>query len=208
MKSAFPWILTALGAFVAFMLYLNTTEMDYYENGSLTPVAGDPSPDPAFRLLASEEVRHSCSICGDCVHPVEIVENRRTLSLRDRDGWYKLFWAADETYYFEELQHLAANYENRTADNPSGSWTITGRILPSVHKGCPAHECGPVNPGFTLTYSLVVRESPITPNPGGSLYHALTYPYSGNKLPPSLNFGWELQTAHYPQPVPCPCGTP
>jgi hypothetical protein len=201
-----PWLLTALGAFVAFALFLNTREKDYYEYGSLSPVAGHPELDPVFPHLVPTELKHDCPSCGACVHPVEVIRNERSLSLRDHDGWYKLFWAGDETYHFEEVQHLAASYENRTARDPEGTWTLHFRAGPPPHERAAPHDCGPFRSEFIWIYRLRVNE--VRGEPSAALGPGLVFPYSGNKLPPLLHFGWQLSgTADLP-PAPCPCGKP
>ncbi len=211
MSRAVPWILTALGAFIAFILVLNLREKDYYENGSLTRIDGEPSIDPLFRRF-KREVSHSCPTCGECTHSVEVVNNRRTLTLRDHDGWYKLFWAADELYYFEELQHLAACYENRTAMDPSGTWEMEFRIGPAIHPRGPVHECTPVTASGKWILDLVVQDYPIVTDVlytgERARWESLVYPYYGNKLPPKLYFGWKVRSLPNPDEVPCPCGKP
>ena len=211
MKAAVPWLLTAFGAFVAFILFLNLRERDYYEGGSLAPVAGDPAGDPVFSLLFAPEIRHSCPTCGECVHPVEVVENRRTLQLHDHDGWYKLFWAGDETYYFEELQHLAACYENRTAEDPRGEWVIRTRVGPAAHGGGEPHECGAIPARTEYRFELVVQDHPIVELAQFDLPPALpviTYRYDGDKLPPFLYYGWRPASPPNAGAIPCPCGKP
>jgi hypothetical protein len=206
-----PWLLTALGGFILLILLLNLREKDYYENGSLTPVAGDPSLDPAFKLLVPESFRHACPTCGECAHPIEVVANRRVLSLRDRDGWYKLIWAGDETYHFEELQHLAACYENRTAESPYGRWNILAKVGPPQHAKGPPHECGAAPQTLQYRYDLVVVERvEDVPERQDLWIQALVYRYDGDKLPSTLRFGWYRQeyVDEDRYPVPCPCGKP
>ncbi len=201
-----PWILTALGGFLVWILMLNLREKDYYEGGSPTPVAGDPASDPAFHALIPSELKHSCPACGECVHPVEVVANRRTLTLRDRDGWYRLFWAGDEIYHFEELQQLAACYENRTAEAPEGTWMLQYRAGPAVHPKAAPHDCGSLPPDSIRIYRLRVDE--IRAGEQHPSRPGLVYPYSGNKLPPLLHFGWELSATSDLPSSPCPCGEP
>jgi hypothetical protein len=205
MKAAVPWLLTAFGAFVAFILFLNLREKDYYEGGSLTPVAGDPAADPVFHSLIPSEFRHACPTCGDCAHPVEVLENRRTLSILDHDGWYKLFWAADETYYFEELQQLAACWENRTAEEVKGTWTIVLRAGPALHAATPAHSCTRMPVDTVRHYVLAAQNTPFEPQ--DRVQPAIVYRYDGDKFGPFVHFGWRL-AGNEVSGVSCPCGKP
>jgi hypothetical protein len=162
MKASAPWIGAALLAGVAALLVLNLRERDHFVMGSLEAVdAHDPPLPPSWSHEA-------------CEHPLELLESKGRLTLRDRDGWHRLFWAGDETYYYQELTHLAAELANPTASDPRGSWRLIVRPGPGA--------CGRTFPAETLTYALEVTE---TPRPA-----ALTYSYSVPHLPAMLSFVW------------------
>ena len=149
MKPALFWPLTALLGAAIVILVLNLLERDVYEHGELAPPppgSNVPDDDALFTRLFPREFVHTCATCGECRHPYEIVENRRAMSLRDRDGWYRLFWARDETYHYDDPVYLAAGYQNRTAEDPSGTWLIRARIGPPAHASSAPHTC-PEIPG-------------------------------------------------------------
>ena len=148
------------------ILVLNLRESDDYEFGSETPPGPGnnvPADDFAFqRILPELKFVHACSGCGECVHPFEIVANRRVMSMRDHDGWYKLFWAADEEYFYADPIHMLADWgKNRTAESPRGSWLIRIRAGTATHRTAPAHECGQIPREILLRYELVPSEDPI-----------------------------------------------
>ncbi len=221
MKRVLPWVLIPLLGFLILCLALSTREIDFYDHGSLAPVEGDPSLDPVFPRLIAQEYRHACPTCGECVHPIEIVENKRTLALRDYDGWYKLFWAADETYHFEDPIFLAANLENRTARDPSSRWTISATSGPATHAKVAPHDCGMVPTHIFLHYRLLTSEAPIRDE---SIPHlsevgaaeraqAFVREYDRPHLPSVLYFGWESAQSGKSEVEgfswsPCSCGRP
>jgi hypothetical protein len=200
--------------FAIVVLLLNLGEKDYYEGGALEPLPASEAIvlDPAFPRLLPPDVVHVCSVCGECPHPVEVAATQRSLTLRDHDGWYKLFWAADEVYHFEDPVVLAACLENRTARDPGGTWTLELRPLKSRHGPAAPHECSPLPPGLRLVYELFTSESPIEtrtravgPYPVTETIQAFSRSYAARHLPPTLSFGWRLVSAAPAPPAPCPC---
>lgn len=211
--------LAALLAFAIVVLLLNLGEKDYYEGGSLVPPRGDnvPGDDGTFRRLVPETIAHPCPSCGDCTHPVEILENRRVLTILDHDGWYKLFWAGDETYYYEDFALFAASLRNSTARDPRGAWTIRGRLGPPTHGASPAHSCTAVPGEFALEYTLAVSDSPLAPEPPFQTGTPLSvptvidwFPYYMDRphLPAIRYFGWRLARPPSVPVAPCACGKP
>jgi hypothetical protein len=204
--------------FTLLVLLLNLRENDCYERGSLTPPRGDTvtGEDGTFRRIIPETIAHPCPVCGDCAHPVEILQNRRVFSLRDHDGWYKIFWAGDETYYWDDPPFFAASLRNATARDPRGTWTIRGRLGPPAHGAAPPPSGAPAPGEFLLEYELVVSPSPLpeeSPLPAGTPFspprtinHFSFYP-DVPRLPYLLYFGWRLAWSKVP-PLPCPCGKP
>ena len=129
-KKGVPAVLTILGLGI-FLLVLNLREADDYEFGSLKPpgrAANVSADDFAIqRVFPDLRFTHACAGCGECVHPFEIVENRRLLSMRDHDGWYKVFWAADEQYSYEDPVHMLADWgKNRSAELPALTSELIG----------------------------------------------------------------------------------
>lgn len=163
MKASAPWIGAVLLAAVAGILLLNLRERDHYVMGSLEAVdAQDPPLPPSWAH-------------DGCEHPLELLQARGRLALRDRDGWHRVFWAGDDTYYYAELTHLAAELANPTASDPTGRWDLSVRPGPGP--------CGKAFPAETWVYALRVSESP-----GAA---SLTYSYSAPHLPAILGFVWE-----------------
>jgi len=203
--------------FTILVLLLNLRENDCYERGSLTPPHGDTvsGEDGIFRRIIPETIAHPCPACGDCAHAVEILQNRRVFSIRDHDGWYKLFWAGDETYYWDDAPVFAASLRNATARDPRGTWTIRGRLGPSAHGAVPPHSRTPATGEFLLEYELVVSPSPLTEEPlGTGTPHPIPRTLDGFSvypdvphLPDILYFGWRLAWSRIPA-VPCLCGKP
>ena len=209
MSARAPWAVAALLAAGAVVLVLNLREKDYYDHGSLAPV--DPSAakdDPVLYRLVPETFVHACATCGDCAHKVEVVENRRELALRDHDGWYRLFWAGDETYHYEDLVYLAAGLQNRSARDPRGRWVVRVRLGPAAHAPAGPHACGAVPAEATLEYALVAGEAPLEPVPLDALPGGyLAWPVLEQEMPADgriLHLGWRAEAPRL-SAVPCPC---
>jgi len=212
-------LLAAPLVFAIVILMLNLGEKDYYERGSLAPPRGDTvaPDDKEFLRLLPETVAHPCPVCGDCTHPLVILQNRRELRIRDHDGWYKLFWAGDETYHYDDPAAFAASLRNSTARDPQGAWTIRARLGPPTHGACPPHTCTLVPGEFTLRYELVVSSSRIPPQPPLRTDTPLvvlpavdwfSFYADRPRMPYMLFFGWRLAGPPAIPAVHCACGKP
>jgi hypothetical protein len=141
-----------------------------------------------------------------------VVENRRVLSIHDHDGWYKLFWAADEDYYYSDPIHLLADFgKNRTAETPRGTWTIRLNSGPATHRSAAAHECGQIPRDITLRYELVLSEDPLetTYHSGdGPLKIPAQFSWLVSNPGQQLCLGWRLVGAPAVDAGPCPCAKP
>jgi hypothetical protein len=212
MKKALPFVLGVLG-FGVVLLVLNLREADDYEFGTRTPPAKGTNVTPddyAFQRVFPEfKFIHACSGCGECVHPFEVIENRRILSMRDHDGWYKVFWAADEKYYYTDPIHMLADWgNNRTAENPMGTWKIRLRAGSATHRSAPAHDCGQIPREIAVLYELVS-----SPDPVDESYHSGDGPmkilqsFSWLTTNPGkpMSLGWRLVGSPVVDAAPCPC---
>ncbi len=218
MKRWVPWILTAAMLFVAVCLVLSFRENDLYPGGSLASSEGVELQlnDKLLRDIVPERYVHACATCGECVHPVELVSNRRHLWITDRDGWYKLFWAADEIYSYDDPVHLAAALTQRTARDPGGSWRIRARLLPATHAAVGPHDCGVIPAEINYSYLLAASREPVnttsTSMDGVSLPLTLpwfTYRYDHPALPTFLHFYWGTIPHQTTQEFKtCPCAKP
>ncbi len=184
------WIATAGMAVVAVLLWLNLKEVDVYELGSPTPVDGTEEAKHDLRLLIPLKTSHPAPGDGACEHALEVVEQQRTLTLRDRDGWYRVFWAADDVYYYKELVHLAADLREATAVDPRGTWTLRVRAA--------AGPCGASLGEASVTYTLLATPGDLPLGPPGPLglpatAPALAYQYAEERMPAILSFAWVLQ---------------
>jgi hypothetical protein len=183
MKRRLPWILTGVMAAVAVLLALNLREKDVYELGSPMPVDGATEAEHDLRLLVPETTVHD-----GCAHPLEVVEQRRTLTLQDPDGWYRLFWAGADTLYYKELIHLAVDLQVPGAGPAEGRWTLKVRAGPGP--------CGKALPEATLEYALKIYPDEFPLQPPGPLglpgvKAVLTYQCRAEHMPPLLTFVWE-----------------
>ncbi|HXG62649.1 MAG TPA: hypothetical protein VNO22_14865 [Planctomycetota bacterium] len=216
MRRALPWTAAVLLAAANVLLLFNVRERDAYDGGRLLPPEGAEGPenDSAFARLLPDRIVHPCPRCGECAHPLEIVENRRTLTLEDRDGWYRLFWAGSETYHYGDPVFLAAGLRNRTAGEPRGSWRLRARPGPPVRGPAPGHACGEIPSLVELRYALFTSETPIdeiyvSPAPHlrvARAIQALAYRYEVPHRPPVLYFGWRLAEDPRVETARCLCG--
>lgn len=110
-------------AFTALLLWLNFQEQDVYLYGHDAPPAGPINQSPPGWLPEAEELTECLIVCR----------------VEDEDGWYRLFWAGTDIYYFDDASYFGAALANPTARAWSGRWTFKGK-----YKGRP----------FELTYVL------------------------------------------------------
>jgi hypothetical protein len=214
MKAAWPWAVAAALVVPAWLLFLNLRERDLYDPGRLEPVDEEKAAREDLYLrqkLVPETWEHPCGNGAACVHPIEVVETRRRLTLDDTDGWYRLFWAGTEVYHYEELVHLAGAMQNPTARNPRGRWTV--RFRPGrPDKPCPKDRpCGEIPGEIRLDYELFTSPDPIPDAfvewDTQRLYHtasAFAYQNQDLRLPPILHYGWRTSLPPLPRQA-CPC---
>jgi hypothetical protein len=206
-------VLAAVMVSAIVLLVLNLRESDYYEFGTLTPpgkgnnVAGD---DRAFeRIFPELKFTHACAGCGECVHPFEIVENRRVMAVHDHDGWYKIFWAADEEYYYSDPIHMLADWgKNRTAETPRGTWKIRLHAGPATHRSAPSHDCGQIPRDIVLHYDLALSEDPLettTHSGDGPLKIPETFSWLVTNPGKQASLGWKLAAPPVVEAAGCPC---
>ena len=211
----FLWALLPFSILVV-LLVLNLGETDLYEFGTETP----PPPgnnvdvdDPGIaRIFPDMKFVHACPGCGECVHRYEVVENRRVLQMHDHDGWYKVFWARDEEYYYSDPVHLLADWgQNRTAEEPQGLWTIRVRSGPASHSTGVSHECGRLPTEIALTYRLVFSDTPLeesTYSGDGPLKVLQTFSWLVANPRKPVSLGWRLQGAPGVEVSACDCYRP
>jgi len=215
MRRVFVVLTPVLAAAIA-LLGLNVRESDHYEFGTpARPARGNnvDADDNAFaRIFPELKFIHACAGCGECVHPFEVVENRRVMSIHDHDGWYKLFWSADEDYYYSDPIHMLADWgQNRTAETPRGTWTIRLRAGPATHRSAPAHECGQIPRDIALTYALVLSEDPLEPtfhSGDGPLKVPQTFTWLVTNPGKMVSLGWRLVGGPGVEAGRCPCAKP
>ena len=203
-------------ALAAVLLALNLREADRYEFGSPTPPgrgSNVSADDFAIqRVFPDLRFTHVCAGCGECVHPFEIVENRRVLSMLDHDGWYKALWAADEQYYYADPVHMVADWgNNRTAEMPRGDWRIRLRAGSATHRHAPAHDCGQIPGEIALDYELVAAENQLDDafhSGDGPLKILETFSWMVTTPEKPMALGWRLVDAPTVATAACPCARP
>jgi len=222
MKRVLVPFLAAAVMFLLSAVFLNWRHggPDEFPGGSLAPPpVDDPTKDNELARLLPSELTHACPTCGDCVHPVEIVESARTLRMRDHHHWFQLFKSADRFYYFGDLIALASCMNVRSARDPWGEWKISARVGPARHPKGAAHDCGQVPSTLSMTYELVVSAESIpdapaafaAPFPIAGSAQMLVFQYGKPPETSTLNFGWRIAAGAPPGTaprVPCDCGKP
>ena len=198
------------------LLVLNLGESDRYEFGKESPLPPGNNVDPddnAFsRIFPDLKFVHACPGCGECVHCFEIVENRRVLTIRDHDGWYKAFWAQDDTYSYSDPVHLIADWGNNgTAENPGGTWSIRLKTGPPTHAAGAAHDCGSLPREIAVDYVLDFSETPLdeTYHSGdGPLKILQTFTWLVSNPGKPISLGWKLAGTPRVFVEPCACSKP
>ncbi|HKS17519.1 MAG TPA: hypothetical protein VJU16_09425, partial [Planctomycetota bacterium] len=157
--------------------------------------AGD-SIDDAPKWLA-RELNHRCDTCKSCPHKFEAGGSRIRVTVRDRDGWHRLFWAGAETYTYDDPAFLAGALRNRTSELVDGRWRILATYVPVENH--PPHACTPVAKEIDLRY--VLRRGPF-PGPGDPVIDPsgtlpvpqrmlwFRFPYPPDRVD---DFWWELE---------------
>ena len=204
-------VLAALAVSVV-ILVLNLLEVDDYPE-ALDPAAA-VTPDPLPSWL-SPELKHGCDACATCIHRFETSECRIVATVRDRDGWHRLFWAGSETYTYDDPAFLGGALRNRTAELVGGTWTIRGRYTPAENH--PPHACSPAAREVDLRYRLHRGRFPGTGDPALDPSGTLAVPgrllWFRFSFPPDRvdDFWWELEnpdTFAGASMIPCSCGPP
>jgi hypothetical protein len=203
-------------AFAIVLLILNLREVHNFEFGTLQtpgPANNLSVDDNAFqRVFPDLKFVHACSACGECVHPFEVVENRRVMSIHDHNGWYRLFRAADQEYYYGDPIHMLADWGgNRTAELPRGRWTLRLHAGPATHRAAPAHECGSIPGEISLAYDLVVSDDPLEESfhsGDGPLKVLQSFSWLVTNPGRQMSLGWRLAGAPHIGATACPCARP
>lgn len=206
-RRAIEFSIIAFLAAVIVILVLNHLEVDDYAPSS------DFRFDEDLPSWISPTLTHPCETCGACSHAFAISECRIRITVRDRDGWYRLFWAGAETYTYDDAALVGRALRNRTSELVGGTWTVKGEYTPGDKPG--KHGCTPAAHRMELTYRL--RRDPF-PGIGDPVLHpsgtvaiprrVLWFRYS---FPPDRvdDFWWELESPdafEQAQAKPCPCG--
>lgn len=131
MRRAAPFAVMGLLAGVIALLVLNLRERDHYVDAMTVPPPGPVNVEPTDGALdwLPLTTEHD-----GCVHTAEFTENHRWVRVRDHDGWYRLFWARDDVYYFVDPSTLNQSLNNPTARDPEGEWRIAFTYRPPA--GC------------------------------------------------------------------------
>lgn len=197
-----------LAAVVA-ILFLNIREVDDYPPGLTLEEAARPAGFPPW---LPPILIHPCEACQTCSHKFETAECRLAVTILDRDGWYRLFWSAPETYVYDDPAYVGAALRHRTAELSEGTWTIRGRYEPD-HKAA-AHPCPAAARDVDLRYRLKRGSFPgmgdPAPDPSGTLAAPRRVQWFRYRFPPDRedDFWWELEnpeTFAGTVKTPCPC---
>jgi hypothetical protein len=226
MNSAARWlrnpaaILAPLAAIV-FLLLLNLSEVDVYVGGTPEPPKDPPSTDIALPLNLSREAVCECA-CEHCHHLARVESAATVYKVVDADGWYRLFWAGDDTYYFDDVSYFLNALENRTWKEAAGRRVLHILYEKSCPEEEPRHACSTEIPvRVTLTYRLVLGGVPAVPagrltDPRGMIELPIAMPgealrpyyghFRGETVGALLALGWVLDTAPEVEYGPCSCG--
>jgi len=192
------------------VLVLNYLEVDRFPDGLPAP-PGPINADASSWLGAV--LRHPCPQCGECAHRLELEECRLQVTVTDRDGWYRLFWAADDVHFYDDPALVGGSLWNPTAELTGGTWTIRGRYVPAVPM--KPHPCPAAAESFHLKYRLrrgafSGTGEPVV-DPSGTLAAPRIIFWFSYRFPEDRqdDFWWELEnpsTFAGTSRLPCSCG--
>ncbi len=158
-----PWIASGLLAFAAVVLWLNLKEPDLYDHALAGEPAGPVNQDTPQWLPEG----------------VELSENLLKVRVEDGDGWYRLFWAGSETYWFDDAAYFAGALVNRYSRMVDGRWTLKG-----TYRGQP----------FAVAYELREGAAPEGATEAGPLRVPLGVHWCARKYRDGLrSFAWVLK---------------
>jgi hypothetical protein len=204
-RAKFEFAILAVLAAALALLVLNHLEVDEYPS-AIGATRGERDL-PSWLVTTFE---HACPTCGTCAHRFEAAESKITVTITDRDGWYRLFWAADEVYTYDDPAMIGGALRNRTAELTEGTWTIRGTFVATKHD---QHECTPAAGDVELRYKLhrgempadvapVIDSSGMVPVPTRAKW--FSYPFPPERVD---DFWWELENPEsFAKVQPCPCG--
>jgi hypothetical protein len=205
-RAAIEFAVIAILAAAIVVLLLNYLEVDDYPQSLEASTEPDSLPPWMPPILF-----HPCVWCELCPHRFETAECKLTVTVTDRDGWYRLFWKAPETYTYTDPAHFAAALGRRTAEFGGGSWTIRGRYAP-VDKP-ESHPCPSFVDEVRLSYRLNKGPFPGPAAPTVDSTGRLVVPtrmfWFRYPFPPEgyEEFWWELENpSDFARTARCACG--
>lgn len=218
LRSFLPRGALALMAAAILLLALNLSEIDYYP-GSLPVPPQETDLGDALPTGLSLEAACPC-LCSHCHHRARIASSRMWFRVEDRDGWYRLFWAAPEVYYFSSPSFFFAALRNDTSGQVSGFWELQIDYDRECPHRYPAHDCSARTlRSLSLKYRMALRFSP---TPAGDLLSdperriripqrvlgpgsEIAVPRNGTTEQRSLSIEWQLAEPPRFEYAPCHC---
>ena len=202
-------IFAAMAA-TAVILLLNYLEVDRYPKGLDSP----PGPRNAeVPIWLPRLMLHGCVYCETCPHRFVLSECRLSVTVTDHDGWYRLFWAGDDTYVYDDPAQVVAALQNTTAEVTDSIWTIRGRYVPveaTDPHPCPA-AAGEVELRYRLRHGAFPGFGRPAVDPSGTLAVARAFYWVQRKSPNDRagDLWWELENPDSfagTRKALCPCG--
>jgi len=203
------------------ILALNLSETDFYFGGTTEKPTDPPPLTMGLPPGISREVVCPCA-CEHCHHLARVESAATIYQIDDADGWYRLFWAGDDTYYFTDVSYFLTALENRTWRQATG-WRV---LVIAFERSCPEeeprHECSKETLSrVTLTYRLVlggpgaVPSMPMTDPKGlatlpaalpGEAMRLYEGHFRGESQAAVLTLGWVLDGPPRVEYASCACG--
>ena len=211
-RAAFQIGLLGVMAATVVVLGLNLLEKDRYPSGLDPRAEAGPGELPPW---IPPVLLHPCVWCELCLHRFELAESRIAVTVADRDGWYRIFWAGTDTYVYDDPAVLGVALRNRTAEIAEGTWTLRGRYAPmerAESHPCPA-AAGAVDARYALRRGSYPGSGVPAADPSGTLllprrFMWIQYPFLGAG---DRDLWWELEnpeTFAGASKIPCSCGQP
>ncbi|HEU4338909.1 MAG TPA: hypothetical protein VFS19_02475 [Planctomycetota bacterium] len=207
MRRGMESALLAILAATVVILVLNHLEADEYPQSSTVDPLGDV---PSWLEPTSI---HRCPAFTDRTYRFEAIECLIEVTVTDRDGWYRLFWAGPETYRYSDPALVGGALRNGTAVLSGGTWRIRGRYVSNPVPATNSNDY-PADP-VELCYWIGRGKFPGTGDPvldkGGTTAVPTRFLWFRYPFPPDRvdDFWWELQDPESfagTLPIPCPCG--